>query len=92
MEREQVRRILKARLRRAQERRSAAAKTFNDAVKVPSGIPHSCGAGIVRAATQEFRNALMEVQKAIKERNEFLLRDVIPEDLKQRTDEARAGS
>lgn len=92
MEREQVRRILKARLLLAQERRSAAAKTFNDAVRVPSRIPHSCGAGIVRAATQEYRKALADVQKAIKEQTEFLLRDVVPDDLKPGADNAPAGS
>ncbi len=83
MERELVRRILKERLQRAQERRSAAAKEFNNAVGIPSGIPHSCGAGLVRAASQEYRRALRDVQKAIQEQNDFELRDVAPKDLGQ---------
>lgn len=73
--------ILRKRLERAQRRRMAAYKRFDEAVRVPSGIPHTCGALSVHQAAQEFKQALEEVQRALQEQTDFMVRDVIPWDL-----------
>ena len=69
-------------VQRARIAYDGAAKTFNALIgEVPSGLPHPDGALRLKQAGKESRRTLDLYSQSLKRYSEFILRNVIPEDL-----------
>lgn len=67
----------------SEQRRIAASERFTQIMgEVPSGLPHSDGTHRIRLASREYADALAEAVLAMTRLNEFLVRGIIPPDLK----------
>jgi hypothetical protein len=80
-ERDRVARILQEQVRDAVQRRSLAAAAFENAAQPSDGL-HPDETMRMLKAFREYTEALKAVHRAVKRRSEFIVNNIVPDDLK----------
>lgn len=84
--------LLQKELIRAQEEHLASIGRFNEIMRqIPSGDPHPDASLRVQKAGEESRAALRHYMRALDRSTDFLVRGIVPDDLK-RTDDRKPGA
>ena len=75
---------LQKELTRAQEEHLSAIGRFNDLMRrLPSGYPHPDASLIIQKAGDDSRSALRRYMRVLDRSTDFLVRSIVPEDLKR---------
>jgi hypothetical protein len=74
--------ILLGEFEAAKRRMNVASQIFNDVVRdIPSGLPHPDGTQRIHNVGRELADARQKLAVAIARLNDFVSREVVPEDL-----------
>jgi hypothetical protein len=83
MDRKRIHDALRGEFEAAKRRMNAASMKFNEVVRdVPSGLPHPDGTQRIHNVGRELLDAREKLAAAITRLNDFVSRDVVPEDLR----------
>lgn len=81
-----VHEILKDEFETAKRQMNLASQRFNEVVRdIPSGLPHPDGTQRIHNVSRELADAREKLAAAIARLNDFVSREVVPEDLKDLT-------
>ena len=85
---QRVRRLLEEQFQDAVKRRNAASARFDEIrSQSPSGLPHPDGAQRIANASAEYSAALKAVNHAVQRIADFQIHRIVPEDLRQDSDD-----
>jgi hypothetical protein len=83
MDHKRVHEILKDEFETAKRQMNFASQRFNEVVRdIPSGLPHPDGTQRIHNAGRELADAREKLAVAIGRLNDFVSREVVPEDLR----------
>jgi hypothetical protein len=83
MDHKRVHEILKDEFETAKQKMNLASRRFNEVVRdIPSGLPHPDGTQRIHNLGRELADAREKLAAAIARLNDFVSREVVPEDLR----------
>jgi hypothetical protein len=86
MDHKRVHEILKDEFETAKRQMNFASQRFNEVVRdIPSGLPHPDGTQRIHNVGRELADARGKLAAAITRLNDFVSREVVPEDLRDLT-------
>jgi len=86
MDNKRIHEILKDEFETAKQTMNLASQRFNEVVRdIPSGLPHPDGTQRIHNVGRELADAREKLAAAITRLNDFVSREVVPEDLRDLT-------
>jgi hypothetical protein len=83
MEHKRIHDVLRDEFEAAKRRMNAASLKFNEVVRdIPSGLPHPDGTQRIHNAGRELVDAREKLAAAIARLNDFVSREIVPDDLR----------
>ena len=79
-----IHRVLRDEFEAAKRRMNICSQKFNEVIRdIPSGLPHPDGTQRISNASRELVDAREKLAVAISRLNDFVTREIVPEDLRE---------